>query len=298
MTPRRGRGRLDNGLDATLWSPLRDVDPRIGEHLLDVLQAAGIAAYLEPSADVGEYTRTVFLPSPPSDRLFVDRARRVEARAVVDQNAPRPAEERTAAPRHEPAAVRREIDEDAEWARIVSAFEAEHGRAVVHDEPADAPPPPPHETAVLDRHAPQAADAGDQASVPLPEPAAVRREIDEDAEWARIVSAFEAEHGRSVVGDDPVDGPAPVPHETPILDRPDDHFEPPPPPPLPAPSPASLYAVLLVIAGVVLVGAPGLLRLSTDVGLIVGVAAITTGVALLVSRMRERSDDGDDGAVV
>jgi uncharacterized membrane protein HdeD (DUF308 family) len=57
--------------------------------------------------------------------------------------------------------------------------------------------------------------------------------------------------------------------------------------------------VLLVIAGVVLVGAPGLLRLSTDVGLIVGVAAITTGVAMLVSRMRERSDDeGDDGAVV
>jgi hypothetical protein len=232
VTPRRGRGRLDNGLDATLWSPLRDVDPRVGEHLLDLLQAVGIAAYLEPSADVGEYTRTVFLPSPPSDRLFVDRARLAEARDV------------------------------------------------------------------LDRHAPQAADAGDQAPVPLPEPAAVRREIDEDAEWARIVSAFEAEHGRSVVGDDPVDGPAPVPHETPILDRPDDHFEPPPPPPLPAPSPASLYAVLLVIAGVVLVGAPGLLRLSTDVGLIVGVAAITTGVALLVSRMRERSDDGDDGAVV
>ena len=234
MTPRRGRGRLDNGLDAALWSPLRDVDPRIGEHLLDVLQAAGIAAYLEPSADVGEYTRTVFLPSPPSDRLFVDRSRRVEARAVVDQNAPRPAEERsdrTAASRHEPAAARREIDEDAEWARIVSAFEAEHGRAVVHDEPADAPPPPPHETAVLD--------------------------------------------------------------------RPDEHFEPPPPPPLPAPSPASLYAVLLVVAGVLLVGAPGLLRLSTDVGLVLGVAAIAGGVALLVSRMRDRSDDdGDDGAVV
>src|SRR4029453_9441783 len=93
LTPRRGRGRLDNGLDAALWSPLRDVDPRVGEHLLDVLQAAGIAAYLEPSADVGETPRPVFLPSPPSDRLFVDRARRAEARAVVEQNAPRAAEE-------------------------------------------------------------------------------------------------------------------------------------------------------------------------------------------------------------
>jgi hypothetical protein len=231
VSPRRRRGRLDNGLDATLWSPLRDVDPRIGEHLLDVLQAAGIAAYLEPSADVGEYTRTVFLPSPPSDRLFVDRARRAEARAVVDQDTPPTAEEdRTAASRPEPAAVRREVDEDAEWARIVSAFEAEHGRAVVQDEPTDPPPAAPHETA--------------------------------------------------------------------ILDRPDDHFEPPPPPPLPAPAPASLYAVLLVVAGVLLVGAPGLLRLSTDVGLVLGVAAIAGGVALLVSRMRDRSDDGDDGAVV
>ena len=37
MTSRRGRGRRDNGLDAALWSPLRDVDPRVGEHLLDVL---------------------------------------------------------------------------------------------------------------------------------------------------------------------------------------------------------------------------------------------------------------------
>ena len=73
------------------------------EHLLDLLHAVGIAAYLEPSSDVEPYTRNVSLPSPPSDRLFVDRARRVEARAVVDQNAPRVAEEqrgeRTATPR-------------------------------------------------------------------------------------------------------------------------------------------------------------------------------------------------------
>jgi hypothetical protein len=226
MTSRRGRGRLDNGLDAMLWSPVGDVDPRVGEHLLDLLQAVGIAAYLEPSADVGEYTRTVFLPSPPSDRLFVDRDRRAEARALVDEHAPR----------------------------------AEHSA--------------------------------------LPEPAAVRREIDEDAEWARIVSAFEAENGRSVVDEEPSDAPPPVPHETPILDLPEEHFEPPPPPPLPAPTPASLYAILLVIAGVVLVGAPGLLRLSENMGLVLGVLAIGGGVALLVSRMRERSDDGDDGAVV
>ncbi len=238
MTARRGR--RDNGLDAVLWSPLRDVDPRIGEHLLDVLHAVGIAAYLEPSADVGEYTRTVFLPSPPTDRLFVDRARRSEARTLVEQQVGREGADRPAGAVPERAVVRRDIGKD----------------------------------------------------------------LDEDAEWARIVSAFEAEDGRNIVADEPAEQPAPMPppppHEPAILDRPDEHYEPPPPPPLPVPAPASLYAVLLVLAGVVLVGAPGLLNLSSDVGLVLGVLAIAGGVVLLVSRMRDRNleDDGDDGAVV
>ncbi|CCG03038.1 hypothetical protein [Blastococcus saxobsidens] len=226
MTDRRGRGRRDNGLDATLWSPLRDVDPRVGEHLLDVLEAAGIAAYLEPSADVAPYTRSVFLPSPPSDRLFVDRARRAEARGLVDQYA----------------------DEHPVEPRVVR----QTGRPAV----------------------------------------------DEDAEWRRIVAAFEAEHGPGPVGGTPVEAPPPPPHEVPVLDRPDEHYEPPPPPPLPVPAPAALYAVLLVVAGILLIGVPSVLGLSADVGLVLGVGVIAGGVALLVSRMGDRSDDGDDGAVV
>ena len=227
------RGRRDNGLDAALWTPLRDVDPRVGEHLLDVLQVAGIAAYLEPAADVGPYTRTVFLPSPPSDRLFVDRDRRLEARGLVDQHAD------------------------------------EHAR-------------------------------------PVPERAPVRKEIDanldEDAEWTRIVAAFEAENGRLPVL--PPDAaasntPPPAPHEPAILDLPDEHFVPPPAPPLPVPAPTSLYAVLLVIAGIGLIGLPSLIGLSQDLGLLFGVVLIGGGAALLVSRMRERgTDEGDDGAVV
>ena len=227
MTERRGRGRRDNGLDATLWSPLRDVDPRVGEHLLDLLEAAGIAAYLEPSADVGPYTRTVFLPSPPSDRLYVDRSRQAEARGLVDQHP-------------------------------------------------DVHPP------------------GPRAERPAP-----RREIDHDAEWRRIVAAFEAENGRTVVEEEPADTPPPAPAEVPVLDRPDEHYEPPPPPPLPVPAPGVLYAVLLVVAGVLLIARPSVLGLSGDAGLVLGVAVIAGGAAMLVSRMRERSaDDGDDGAVV
>ncbi len=234
--PRRGRGRQDNGLDAVLWSPLRDVDPRVGEHLLDVLREAGIAAYLEPSADVGPYTRTVFLPSPPSDRLFVDRTRRAEARTLVDQHGDDHPAARPAAPRP----LRADLDEAAEWARIVAAFEAENGPLTLDAEPLPQP--------------------AQQAPAPA------------------------------------VQQPAPGPPEP----EPEEHFEPPPPPPLPVPSPASLYSVLMVVLGAVLVWAPGLLGLSADVGLVLGCAAVAGGVGVLVARMRERSAraDGDDGAVV
>jgi hypothetical protein len=226
--PRRGRGRRDNGLDAALWSPVRDVDPRVGEHLLDVLAAAGIAAYLEPATDVEPYTRSVSLPSPPSDRLFVDRARRGEARDLVDRHADSHPPAPPPAPTRDP---RTDADADAEFARIVAAFEAEHGRTVVSEEPRDDPPPPPAEPSVLDAH--------------------------------------------------------------------EEHYEPPPPPPLPVLAPASLYALVLIAVGAVLIIAPGRLGLTLDVGLVLGVAAVASGVAVLVSRMRDRSvDDGDDGAVV
>jgi hypothetical protein len=226
--PRRGRGRRDNGLDAALWSPVRDVDPRVGEHLLDVLGAAGIAAYLEPATDVEPYTRSVSLPSPPSDRLFVDRAQRTEARGIVDRHA---------------------------------------------DSHPPAPQPPP--------------------------PRDQRADADADAEFARIVAAFEAEHGRTVISEEPRDDPPPAPAEPSVLDAPEEHYEPPPPPPLPVLAPASLYALLLIAVGAVLIITPGRLGLTLDVGLVLGVVSVAGGVTVLVSRMRDRSvDDGDDGAVV
>lgn len=227
MEPRRGRGRRDNGLDAALWTPLRDVDPRVGEHLLDVLRDADIAAYLEPAADITPY-RNVYLPSPPSDRLFVDRSREVEARNLVDTNGDEDTRRATDRPR-----LRRRIDEEAEWRRIVAALEAEGGQSLVDEEP----------------------------------PAVV--------------------------------APAPPPAEPDLLELPEEHYEPPPPPPLRAPAPASLYAVLLIAAGALLIIAPSVVGLSGNVALLLGVAGVAAGVAVLVSRMRDRSvDDGDDGAVV
>lgn len=66
------RGRRDNGLVATTYAVVGDVDPRVGEHLLDVLAVAGIAAYLQPAADLDPVTRSCRLPSRPVDRLYVD----------------------------------------------------------------------------------------------------------------------------------------------------------------------------------------------------------------------------------
>jgi hypothetical protein len=248
--PRRGRGRRDNGLDAPLWSPLRDVDPRVGEHLLDLLRDAGIAAYLEPAADVSPYTRTVYLPSPPSDRLFVDRTRTTEARGLVEGNADELARLRPPVRRQ----LRADLDEGAEWRRIVETLEAEQRTPV---------------------------DAGDAGT-----------------------DGGAAERGgdRAVAEPEPVEIAPPPPVSAPVEPDPlevEEHFEPPPPPPLKAPAPASLYAVLLIAAGALLVFAPQVIGLSGDLAVLLGVGGVAAGVAVLVSRMRERSvEDGDDGAVV
>ncbi len=79
------RGRRDNGLVAAAYAVAGDVDPRVGEHLLDVLAVRGIAAYLQPAADLHPVTRTTTLPSRPTDRLFVDREHLSTARGYLAQ---------------------------------------------------------------------------------------------------------------------------------------------------------------------------------------------------------------------
>jgi hypothetical protein len=77
-TPRRGR--RDNGLDAAEYAVAADVDPRVGEHLLDVLAIAKIAGYLQPTSDFDPVTLTRVVPARPTDRLYVDREHLAEAR--------------------------------------------------------------------------------------------------------------------------------------------------------------------------------------------------------------------------
>lgn len=79
----RRRGRRDNGLDATDWRAINDLDPRMAEDVLDLLATQGIAAYVQPAVDVDPVTRSATLPSRPSDRLYVDRQRVQAARECV-----------------------------------------------------------------------------------------------------------------------------------------------------------------------------------------------------------------------
>jgi hypothetical protein len=128
------RGRRDNGLDAAEYAVAGDVDPRVGEHLLDVLAAGGIAAYLQPASDLNPVTRTTTMPSRPTDRLFVDRAHLATARDYLSQLAADddPAGAATETGR-DPAGANAP-DVEAEWARIIAGFHAEV-------DPADRPWP-------------------------------------------------------------------------------------------------------------------------------------------------------------
>jgi len=258
------RGRRDNGLDASSFVPLRDVDPRVGEHLLDLLREAGIAAYLEPSSDIDNYTRAVSLPSPPSDRLWVDRAARPDAHSLVLEHAADDTLHATPSasrrPGRDDGEHRPGLDEKAIWAQIVADY----------DRASDSPVPPWPVDEDGDR-----IGADEPGAVPEP---TVPSDRDVDGPRTR----------REVAAD-------------PRRDNPDDHYLPPPPPPVPHLQRATLYALACIAVGAMFLVAPGALDLGADISFVLGVLGIVAGVGMLVYRMRERppNDSGpDDGAVV
>jgi hypothetical protein len=328
MTGDGRRGRRDNGLDAAAFVPLLDVDPRVGEHLLDVLASAGVPAYLEPSADVEPYTRALSLPSPPTDRLWVDRDQRRQARMIVDAETPlgpRP----VPPPRDdEPSHGLSDAEEERAWQEIIAGFDAPPAdpHRLVRPDPADEPGfgdgriPGPHERPG-DPEPPEGADWFGEPPAGPPErddlivdpwsdletgrrgrrwtrggtgdgdPLPSGKDLDKAAD-AR--ARHEAEAAREDAEDVWIDGP-------PTLDSGDEeHFEPPPPPPYPRPSRNTVLAVLLVLIGVLLMAVPRLIDLDDRSGLALGVVAVLSGAVLLVLRLREaRDEDGpDDGAVV
>jgi hypothetical protein len=262
------RGRRDNGLDAADYAAAGDVDPRVGEHLLDVLAAGGIAAYLQPTADLNPILRATTLPSRPTDRLYVDRAHLDTAREhlhkVTGGELPT---ERPAPPPADPTA---QSDIDAEWAKIVAGFHT-------GVDPTAEPPWPAAEG--MDATSEPPRTGGLQSAADFSGVSLNRRRTDKPDPGSVL------------------DGLAELDDE----DDPDDErYNPPPPPPLPRFSKYAVMGVLGVVVGFLLFLFPTVLPIDRDYSTLIGFAAIVSGAVMLVWRLRNGDDDDefDDGAVV
>jgi hypothetical protein len=292
------RGRRGNGLTASEWGALVDVDPRLSGQLLERLAAAEVAAHVEPAgATTDPISRAGTMPVRPLDRLWVDVARADAARAVVEAEA-----DEVVASLHEQGTSPAGIEQF-----LHAVPRGASGRVLK---------PPPR----LDRSAPPSA-------TPAPDPATA----DSDAAWRAIVEGYERTSDAPVppwpveedveppssrdspgtrpvrrrTGPDPVDRPAEpgLPGWVEPAAVPDEgHYVPPPPPPAPRFKPRTLAAWAAVLLGVVLLFAPALLDVAPGPGTsLLGMLLTGGGAAALVYWMRDAPgpDSGpDDGAVV
>jgi hypothetical protein len=280
-SPGGRRGRRDNGLVAREYAVVGDVDPRVGEHLLDVLAAGGIAAYLQPAADLHPVTRTTTLPARPTDRLYADREHLAQARSYLSQvTAGTGDAARERGPGGQPAAHGQLVpdepptedlspgpDADDVWASILAGYDA----AV----DANAAPWP----AVEDVDGP-GTGAADCDSEPAPR-RTIRRAPD-TIDQASLLDGLDT-FGADLAADD------------------DEGYTPPPAPPLPRISASATVALIALAVGLVLFFWPSLLPLGQDVTLVIAFTAVLAGFVTLIWRLRpgnDPEDDPDDGARV
>ncbi len=96
--------RRDNGLHATSYTRLVDVESPVVDGLLERLRDEDVAAYVAPApGQRGPYGDTV-LPVTPQDSVYVDAERREHARTVVDR-------------------YLAEVREELAWASLVAGFD-------------------------------------------------------------------------------------------------------------------------------------------------------------------------------
>jgi len=293
------RGRRDNGLSAAEYAAVGDVDPRVGEHLLDVLAGEGIAAYLLPATDLHPVTRTTTLPSRPTDRLYADRehlgtAKEYLARLRADEAAS-PAVDGPAGTGGPIAAgspdldpIRSDADDvdvEAAWASIIAGYDEEI----------------------------------DDATAPWPDAENVSERAQDDTDpdlGRRLNFDINTVDDFTEKIDLPADQPTTRPPDEPTLldaldtfgaelpesaDE-DEGYTPPPPPPVPRPPIPVVLALLGIAGGLVLFFRPTMLPIDNDVTLLLGFLILLAGVITLIWRLRPGDDEddesGDDGAVV
>ena len=80
------------------------------------------------------------------------------------------------------------------------------------------------------------------------------------------------------------------------IDADDAHFVPPEPPPLPRLRRRTVAALLLMALGILAMVEPQLFQIAPDAVLILGLVLLMTGIGLLVSRLRARATDPEDGS--
>ncbi|MFI5838506.1 DUF308 domain-containing protein [Catenuloplanes sp. NPDC051500] len=275
------RGRRDNGLHVAEYAVAGDVDPRVGEHLLDVLAAGGIAAYLQPSSDLDPVTRTTSLPARPTDRLFVDRAHLAQAREYLAKLAVEAGAESITP--EEP--VQKEPDVEAEWARIVAGFDTDVDPKTMTWPDAENifDKPQEHNRRKTDR-------VNGHDPITPPEDPPKRRGLTSATEISGVTVPREEPSlldgldtfGTSLPGED------------------DERYVPPPPPPMPRISTPALLAVLGLFAGFVMFVFPSVLPIDHNYVMFLGLTSIIAGFVTLVWRLRTDHDDDEpgDGAVV
>jgi hypothetical protein len=76
----------------------------------------------------------------------------------------------------------------------------------------------------------------------------------------------------------------------------DDHYVPPAPPPLPRLAPQTVLAMVIIALSVLLLALGGELGVAGRLTLVLGICGVLLGAGILVSRLRDRRDDDDDGA--
>ena len=314
MDASTGPGRRSNGLSASSWGALVDLDPRLSEALLGSLAEAGVPAYVEPASSLDPFSRAALMPARPLDRLWVDPVRADAARAVVAEQM------------RDLTSLLAEQDPGATAHGFVQPVPHAAASRVL------APPvlPDPEDQRPTGVTPPDVMSTAEPADG---KPPAHENSDDPDEAWRRIVEDFGRDTEHAVppwpVSED-VDPPArtllprrtgepglrrrrhdPPPPEQALPgwvepDAVDDdgHYVPPPAPPVPRLAPRKLSAVGAVLVGLLLLFVPSVLdafALTRSGIFLLGMLLVLGGAGSLVYLMRDAptTDSGpDDGAVV
>ncbi len=265
-----------NGLTASSYSPVADLDPRAAEALLGELREQGVAAYTRPveSTTMSGFDRPEVI-SGALDRLYVDAAASDKVSAQLTAKDPTLAT----------------ISDDLTWAQIVAGFDL----PVLHD----VNPWPANED--LDWSSTgstsEVADAADEGA------------LDQGAEGGGPRGSRTHDLRSWLAQRDATTSQAPADHLGDLDDvdtrgrrrDEEDRFVPDPPPPLPTLQPLQQVAWLGLLGGPLLLLVSALFALSLPGWLtVLAVGGFIGGFVTLVATMGDRDDDwnSDNGAVV